>query len=84
MIVDTDYSAMDDYLDFEKILADFGEEYSNYSIEDFYLVSQDYEQEERWLPKTEEIIFIVVFVILIILGLAGNGLVCFIVLRKGK
>jgi hypothetical protein len=41
-------------------------------------------EDDRWLPKNEEIIFITLFVLLIVLGLLGNGLVCFIVLRKGQ
>ena len=43
----------------------------------------DYEQEDHWFQTSEELCFILLFVFFSVMGLVGNGLVCFIIIRKG-
>nr|KAG5708340.1 hypothetical protein BaRGS_034371 [Batillaria attramentaria] len=55
----------------------------NYSWEDFLEVSMDYQQDDHWFQKKEELFLICTFVVFMLLGLVGNGIVCLIVVRKG-
>ena len=58
--------------------------HGNYSLEDFLRVTRDYEQEDHWFQMSEELCFVFLFVFFSVMGLVGNGLVCFIIIRKGS
>ncbi|XP_076461516.1 prolactin-releasing peptide receptor-like [Babylonia areolata] len=75
-----DYTYLLEMLDVD----DYSGHHSNYSLEDFLRVAMDYEQEDHWFQPSEELCFILLFVFFIVLGLVGNGLVCFIIIRKGR
>ncbi|XP_070211013.1 QRFP-like peptide receptor [Littorina saxatilis] len=77
----SDYAHLLEMLDVED---SSGVLHGNYSLEDFLRVSMDYEQEDHWFPRSEERCFILLFVFFMVLGLVGNGLVCFIIIRKGR
>lgn len=74
-----DYAYLLEMLDAEEISSMHG----NYSLEDFLRVTMDYEQEDHWFQTSEELCFILLFVFFSVMGLVGNGLVCFIIIRKG-
>lgn len=75
-----DYAYLLDMLDEDVASSTRG----NYSLEDFLRVTKDYEQEDHWFHKSEELCFILLFAFFGFMGLVGNGLVCFIIVRKGR
>ncbi|KAL8585961.1 hypothetical protein ACOMHN_059397 [Nucella lapillus] len=76
-----DYTYLLEMLDAEDAIGGLD---SNYSLDDFLRVSMDYQQEDHWFSATEETCLILFFVFFMILGLVGNGLVCFIIISKGS
>ncbi|XP_076438125.1 QRFP-like peptide receptor [Babylonia areolata] len=75
-----DYSYLLEMLDAEYNIDVFT---SNYSLDDFLRVSMDYQQEDHWFSSAAEACLIFFFVVFIVLGLVGNGLVCFIIIGNG-
>ena len=75
-----DYAYLLEMLDVEESSSGHG----NYSLEDFLRVTRDYEQEDHWFQMSEELCFVFLFVFFSVMGLVGNGLVCFIIIRKGS
>ncbi|XP_005093103.1 neuropeptide Y receptor type 5-like [Aplysia californica] len=57
--------------------------YQNFSLEELLSVSKEYEADNRWFSRDEELVIIVLFSFLSVLGLLGNGLVFYIIARKG-
>lgn len=56
----------------------------NFSIEEFLLVSREYQSDDHWFSKEAEYPIIISFVILICVGLATNSVLFYIIASKGR
>lgn len=55
----------------------------NFSMEEFMLVSQEYQADNRWFSKEVEYSIIFCFAVLICIGIISNGLLFYVIIRKG-
>lgn len=55
----------------------------NYSIEEYLRVANEYTEDKKWFTHGEEVAIICSFAVVSFLGLIGNGLVIYIICRKG-
>ncbi|GFO36931.1 neuropeptide y receptor type 1 [Plakobranchus ocellatus] len=74
-----------DNLTFDDVLGfvDFGENY-NFSVDEFLNVADQFSSDNRWFSPNAETAIIATFSLLIVVGLLCNGVVFYIIARKGS